>query len=111
MKDEFSPSRRRALRNSLVAVAGLAGLGALGVSPVTRVRAEDLPKVSEDDPTAQALAYTHDATTSARTDPNQFCNNCLYYKGTADDAWARCDLFPGKLVAGPGWCNAWTAKG
>lgn len=111
MKDKVSLSRRRALRNSFFAVAGLAGLGSLGLSPVIRARAEDLPKVSEDDATAKALAYTHDASTSTgRTNTDQLCNNCLYYKGTADDAWARCDLFPGKVVSGPGWCNAWTAK-
>lgn len=110
MKDNFSKSRRRVLKTSLVAVAGAAGLGS-AVFP-SRLRADDLPQVSEDDPTAKALEYVHDASTSeTRTDSNAFCNNCLYYKGSKSDAWARCDLLPGKLVNGNGWCNVWTKKG
>lgn len=111
MKRKFSHSRRRALKASMLA-AGIAGLGAV-IVPASRLRAqdEDLPRVSEDDETAQQLEYTHDATTSStRPSDDQLCNNCIYFKGTANDAWARCDLFPGKLVSGPGWCNVWTAK-
>ncbi len=103
-------SRRRVLKNSMLVIAGFVGLGPAMFS--SRLRAEDLPKVSEDDPTAKSLKYTHDATTSSdRPGDDQFCHNCVYYKGTAEEEWARCDLFPGKLVAGAGWCNVWTLKG
>jgi len=37
----------------------------------------------------------------------QYCFNCLCYKGGTDEAWAACDTFPGRKVAGRGWCNAW----
>lgn len=111
MKHKFRQSRRRMLKTSMLAVAGLAGIGST-VLPTARARAEDLPKLEEDDATAKALEYTHDATASStRPNGDQFCNNCLYFKGSTSDAWARCDLFPGKVVSGPGWCNAWTAKG
>lgn len=103
-------TRRSLLKRGIVAVAGIAGAGPL-IFTVSKSYADDLPKVSEDDATAKALQYTHDASTSsARTDTTQFCNNCIYFKGDEGDASARCDFFPGKVVESLGWCNAWTAK-
>lgn len=111
MKDKFSLSRRSAIKRSVAAAAAFVGLGPALFS-AARARADELPKLSEDDQMAQALEYTHEASTSSvRQNADQLCNNCMYYKGTASDEWARCDLFPGKVVHGPGWCNAWTAKG
>jgi hypothetical protein len=107
MKKTFSSTRRTLLRGSLF------GAGAVvlsGLLPATKVHATDLPKVDEDDPTAKSLKYVHDATKSERPDDSQFCNNCQYFKGDAGSEWARCDIFPGKQVAGPGWCNVWTKK-
>jgi hypothetical protein len=90
---------------------GLTGLVVSGMVPAGRLAAQDdLPHVDESDPTAQSLKYMHDATQSERTDSSQLCNNCLYFKGSAGDEWARCDLFPGKQVNGNGWCSAWTQK-
>jgi hypothetical protein len=109
MKHEFSQSRRRALKNSMLAVAGVVGLGP-AIFPARGLRAQDLPQLSEDDATAKALKYTHDATASERPSDDQLCNNCMYFKGTPSDEWAGCDFFPGKAVAGKGWCSSWTAK-
>lgn len=108
MKRAFSDSRRRILTSSLVAVSGIAVVAPSGFSIRRSYAAE---KVSEDDEAAQQLHYTHDASTStARTSDDQFCYNCRYFKGDADDEWAGCDLFPGKDVSGQGWCNTWTKK-
>lgn len=108
MKDEFSRSRRAILRGSAIGLAALAGSALL---PAARLQASDQPQVSEDDTTAKALKYKHDATASERPSADQFCNNCRYFRGSAGDEWAPCDLFPGKVVNGNGWCNVWAKKG
>lgn len=108
MKRVFSDSRRNMLKSSLIAISGVAVVTPSGFF-IRRSNAAE--KVSEDDPVAKQLQYTHDASTSStRTSDDQFCHNCRYFKGDADDEWARCDLFPGKLVNGKGWCNTWTEK-
>ncbi len=50
-------ARRRFIQLSAVAAAGCL------VRPGSEARAEDLPKLAEDDPLAQAMKYTHDAST------------------------------------------------
>ncbi|MDZ7749284.1 MAG: high-potential iron-sulfur protein [Halofilum sp. (in: g-proteobacteria)] len=110
MKHEFSAHRRRILQRSLI---GTAGIAVLGLVPGSRVwGAEDLPKVSLDDPTAKQLKYVHDADANAvaKRSSGEYCHNCRYYKGDESDDWARCDIFPGKLVNGQGWCNVYAAK-
>lgn len=107
MKKSFFATRRSFLRGSLL------GAGAVvlsGLLPAGKLRAADAPKVSEDDPVAQSLKYVHDATKSERPDDSQLCNNCQYFKGDASAEWAPCDIFPGKQVAGAGWCNVWAKK-
>jgi formylmethanofuran:tetrahydromethanopterin formyltransferase len=77
------------------------------------VRAQSL--VNEKDPQAQALGYVADA---SKVDTKKYpkfvagqnCTNCSLYQGKATDKAAACALFPGKLVAGPGWCSAWVKK-
>lgn len=89
-------------------------LGATGLVAGTMVpwaRASDLPRLAEDDETAKSLKYVHDATQSQRPEDSQFCHNCRYFKGDADTEWARCDLFPGKLVSAQGWCSVWAKAG
>ncbi len=72
-------------------------------------------KITEDNPTAVALGYVHDA---AKTDTakfpkragpegaKQFCDNCSQYQPT-EDGWGTCNIFPNYLVAAKGWCNVW----
>lgn len=98
------PIQRRvflmALASSSAAVATLAHAQAL---------------VDEKDPQAVALGYVADA---KRADskkfpkfvPGQNCSNCALYQGKPTDKSAACALFPGKQVAGPGWCSAWSKK-
>lgn len=109
MEHRYSSSRRLALKRGGL---GMLALVAAAVVPWRRARAtEHLPRASEDDATAKQLQYVHDASDAAGDrGANELCNNCRYYKGGADDAWAGCDVFPGKLVNGQGWCNVWAAK-
>lgn len=108
MKDGFSQSRRTLLQRSAFGLAALAGSALVSSG---HLHATDIPQVSEDDETAKALKYRHNALESERPSADQFCHNCRYYKGGQSDEWARCDLFPGKVVAGNGWCNVWAKKG
>ena len=61
---------------------------------------------------AKALEYVHDAgdADTAKRVSGSYCNNCALYTGSADDEWAGCNIFPGKAVAGKGWCNVWAKK-
>ena len=74
-----------------------------------------LPMSTEDDPVAQALKYTHDASTvdpASRPQPaaDQTCLNCAQIQGNDGDQWRPCAIFVGKLVNANGWCNVWVAK-
>lgn len=100
-------TRRRFVQSASIAVAAVA-TGLTG----RRAFAENLPRVSEDDPMAQALNYVHDASTvdEAKRPADRYCYNCSLYAGSADDEWAGCSIFPGKAVAGRGWCSTWAPK-
>jgi hypothetical protein len=100
-------SRRRFLKLAAGAAAAAAVVGGL-----PRIaRADDLPHVSEADPTAKALGYVEDATTTK--DPKHkagdTCANCQFYSGGAT-GFGPCQLFPGKAVSAKGWCISHTAK-
>lgn len=102
----FDRSRRNLLRAGIATAAALP-LGGLVLDG--RARAADMPKLSEDDPQAQALSYVHDATKSQSSarQKDAFCHNCMHFKGGANDQWGPCNIFPGKLVNRDGWCSAW----
>ena len=101
-------------RRQFLKLSAAAAAGAL-VVPAHRAQAQDLPQLSEDDPMAQSLKYTHDASTvDASTRPNpapeQHCSNCQLVKGADGDEWRPCQLFPNKAVNANGWCSAWVPK-
>ena len=98
-------SRRRFVKSAGAATVAM-GFG------TTTIRAEELPRVDEGAPMAKALNYVHDAKTvdAAKRFSDRYCNNCALYAGDADDEWAKCSIFPGKVVAGSGWCSAWAPK-
>ncbi|GGA04323.1 high-potential iron-sulfur protein [Dyella caseinilytica] len=106
-RHEDIPSRRRFLK--LAAGTAAAAVLAGGLSRVAR--ADDLPHVSESDPTAKALGYVEDA--SATKDPKHkagdTCANCQFYSGGAT-GFGPCQLFPGKAVSAKGWCISHTVK-
>jgi hypothetical protein len=104
MKSAFT--RRRVLLTGAIAGAAVA----LG-----RAAHAEQPKLSPDDPQAQALGYVEDATavdTSKwpRKAEGQNCANCALYQDQDGGDWGGCGIFPGKLVAANGWCNAWAPK-
>jgi len=97
-----------ARRTLMMAVAA----GSAGLASAARAQA----KLDEKDAQAVALGYVADA---SKADTKKFpkyvagqnCTNCALYQGKAADAWGGCPLFPGKQVAGMGWCSAWAKKG
>ncbi|GAB4182731.1 MAG: hypothetical protein Tsb002_04400 [Wenzhouxiangellaceae bacterium] len=103
-------------RRRFVNLVLLTGAGA-ALAPLLTAQAADLPLISEDDPTAKALGYHHDANAvdvkqyprSASVDGvKPLCSNCALYQG--DDSQGPCSIFPGKAVKAGGWCNAWAPK-
>jgi len=105
-------SKSRFTRRDIIALSG----AIIATSAMPRLAAA-ADKLEEDDPTAIALGYKHDATAVDTTKfpkragdegAKQFCDNCSLYVDEGD-GWGQCSIFPGKLVAGKGWCNAWVA--
>jgi hypothetical protein len=100
-------SRRTFLITSLGAASALA--------LASRQALADAPKVTETDPTAQALGYKMDATKVDKAKypkyaAGQECSNCQFFQGKPTDAFAPCPMFGGKQVAGKGWCSAYSKK-
>lgn len=102
-------ARRKFLQLSAVAAAGLV------IKPGREAHASDLPQLTEDDPMAQAMKYTHDASTvdpATRNNPapEQNCANCALVQGDDGETWRPCQIFPGKAVNANGWCAVWAPK-
>lgn len=108
----INESRRHAVRMLL---AGVASVPLINLVNMAAAQAEDLPQLSEDDPSAKALSYVSDASKANRTDKQgvaaseQFCHNCQFIQA-AEGAWRPCALFPGKAVNENGWCMSWIPK-
>lgn len=75
--------------------------------------------VNPEDAAAKGLGYVVDATTvdvekfpkrAGSAGATQFCDNCNFYSDAAATDAGGCTIFPGKLVADKGWCNAWVLK-
>ena len=102
-------ARRQFIQLSAVAAAGTL------LRPGQEAQAQDMPKVEESDAMAQAMKYTHDAstidaTTRANSAPEQTCDNCALIQGDEGAEWRPCQIFPGKLVNAKGWCSVWAPK-
>jgi len=107
MTDHASATNRR--RFIKLTVAGLAA-GPLANALLSESAAA-VEKVSESNPTAQALGYKEDATKApARKDPKADCANCNLYSGKPGAPDGPCVLFQGNLVSAKGWCTAWVKK-
>ncbi len=114
-KPDCPYSRRRFLTTSAKGAATIPLVSILGIG---QVWAADLPRLEESDPVAMALGYVNDADATdtakfpkraSEESKTQFCDNCSQYAVT-EEGWGTCAIFPGKLVAGRGWCNVWVAK-
>jgi hypothetical protein len=102
----------RLTRRRFVKSAGaITALGTTGLNSL-QAWADEFPRVSEDSDMAEALNYKHDAQTvdAAKRASGRYCYNCALYAGAEDEAWAGCSIFPGKAVAGSGWCSGWSPK-
>lgn len=110
-KPKAQPKTAMTRRLFVRSAGAAAAVAAAGITSRNAV-ADDLPRVSEDDPMAQSLNYVHDAgdVDAAKRASDSYCNNCALYAGTAEDEWAGCSIFPGKAVAGKGWCSVWAKK-
>ncbi|HTV86153.1 MAG TPA: high-potential iron-sulfur protein [Dyella sp.] len=101
---ESNPGRRRFLQLATAAVAVAA------TATLTRfAHADDQMHVTDADPTAKALGYVEDATTtkSALYKAGSTCANCQFYSGSKS-GYGPCQLFPGKVVNAKGWCTSYT---
>lgn len=106
-------TRRRFIQ--LVPVgAGLALDVAAKPKPAPPPDPSTFPHLDERDPHARAVGYVEDA---ARVDrrsypkfvPGSTCDNCALYR-IAAQSWSECTLFPRKLVAARGWCDAYVKR-
>ena len=111
-------NRRDCLKRGLSSLVAIP-LGLAAASPLAFAANHEAPKLSESDPTAQALGYVRDAAQAdMKTFPKragaegakQFCSNCRFFQAEASAEWGPCQIFGQKLVSGPGWCNGWVAK-
>lgn len=108
----ISKGRRHAVK---VMLASIASIPVVNLVHMVAAQAQELPQLSEDDPTAKALNYVHDASNADRVDKGgvaaseQFCSNCQFIQA-AEGEWRPCALFPGKAVNENGWCTSWMPK-
>jgi hypothetical protein len=81
-----------------------AALALIPLVPAVSLNAHGAGKVPLDDPATQANRA--DKMGVAASD--QICQNCRFYvTSDAGAAWAPCQLFQSRLVAGAGWCAGW----
>jgi hypothetical protein len=94
----------------------ITSLGVVSTLALSRQAAlADAPKLTESDPTAQALGYSADASKVdkakwAKYVAGQDCGNCSFYQGKPNDAWGACPMFGGKQVSSKAWCSAYSKK-
>lgn len=99
-------------RRTFLSTAAAGGMAVIGLIRTEPVHAQAM--VAETDPQAASLGYKAD---TAQVDQKKFpkhtaeqkCSNCQLYQSKSPTA-GSCAIFPGKLVAGPGWCNAYQKK-
>jgi hypothetical protein len=104
--------RRRLLVGAAASIATVPFIKGMLGSPAYAV---ELPHLEEDNATAKALKYRHDATAAPRVDKagipadKQFCHNCQFINANSGQ-WRPCQIFPGKAVNADGWCVSWNKK-
>lgn len=109
--------RRGRSRRDFLALAGVTGAAVIvGIRPdPARAQGAAPPHLAESDPTAKALGYVEDASKLDKTKfpaykPGALCVNCNFFQGKPTDAYAPCQIFPGKAVSGKGWCASHSPK-
>lgn len=107
---EMKYPRRSVLKGALMGVAAIPVGAMLGRDAVAAPVMLDV-----NDPQAKALGYVEDAAeVDAKANPNfkvgQHCGNCLQFTAKPTDPEGPCNIFPGKHVAGKGWCKVWVKR-
>jgi len=104
-----SESRRDAIKAMMGGLAAVPLMNLAGMAPAQAKDPEILPRVDEKaDPTAIALQYKHEAP-DEKKEAGQICSTCQFIQADAGE-WLPCQLFPGKVVSGKGWCASWMKK-
>jgi len=80
---------------------------------VARNAFAESPMLSPSEPAAQALGYTADATQTDRKKfpnyaPGDRCSACAIFVTRIGENSGTCPLFPDRMVAADGWCNAFS---
>lgn len=96
MSTKNTDLQRRTLLKGIAIIPAAAAMGMLSGQVLANM-------LTLDDPTALALQYTEKSSKDG-----QNCSNCALYNG--DATAGTCTIFPGKKVAGAGWCTSWVAK-
>lgn len=104
-------TRRIFFKQSLTCASMITALATAEISHAQTVPVAVLETTEQ----AMALGYKPDATkVDAQKHPNrapdQICSGCTLYQGKAGDSSGGCAVFGNNLVAGKGWCGAWTKK-
>ncbi len=73
------------------------------------------PHLDEQEQRARDLGYAEDATTVdhkryPKYAVGETCAGCDLYLAKPTEPWAACTLFPRRLVAGKGWCDAYRPR-
>jgi hypothetical protein len=94
-----------------MAVTGVVSAPLGSIFLLSHARSDELPRLSEDEPTATALQYVHNAASSPSDKRTQgaVCRTCNLIQASQGE-WRPCSLFPGKAVSENGWCLGWVAK-
>jgi High potential iron-sulfur protein len=105
--------RRTLLKSALLGLAAIPASAMIGEAMAGAPPA--LVPIDGNDPAAKALGYAADsskvdAKANPTHKPEQKCVTCVQFQGKAGDARGGCNLFPGKSVAGEGWCKVWALK-
>jgi High potential iron-sulfur protein len=91
-------------------IQSILGTAGLVVMDVTQAQA---PMLVETSPQASALGYRADASKVEKASfpnyaPGQKCSSCQMFRAKESTTTpGSCAIFPGKLVSGEGWCNAY----
>ena len=102
-------------RDFLVSVSTMIGAAAFAGALPRVADAKALPHLTTQDPQAQALHYTEDASKiDASKNPSHTadakCANCKLYQGSSGEPFGPCQLYPGKAVSANGWCMGYQKK-
>jgi hypothetical protein len=107
-RQRYDRHRRKALKFVFTGIAAVP-LGNLLVQ--RNAFSEELPHLSEEDPTARALNYVHNANDAPgdKRREGTYCKNCNLFQGQ-EGQWRPCSIFPGKSVNENGWCAGWVGR-